>query len=63
MIDVVASKMLFNFIESQDKLDVVGRVNGFESKEFAEALEEHSKLHFEIRDLIALGLASKAKME
>lgn len=63
MVEVIASKLLFSFIESQDKLDTIGRVFGHDSKEFSEALEKHSELHFELRDLIALGLAEKEKSD
>lgn len=61
MIDAVASKLLFSFMESQDKLDVVGRVYGFESDEYSESLEQHSKLFFELKELIHLGLVVKEK--
>lgn len=62
-IDALASKLLFDYIASHDKVDTMCRLYGNEHIDFFDALDDHLALHFELKELLKLGLEQKAKQE
>lgn len=57
MIHTLATKLLTDFLESQDKVDSIGHIKGTHSVEWLDAFEEHMELRKELHRILVIGLA------
>lgn len=57
MIEMLATKLLIDFLESQDKVDSIGHIKGTHSVEWLDAFEEHMERRQELHRLLVIGLA------